>query len=274
MVETVIFAFWIAIFAILGLLIGSFLNVCIYRLPRGLNIVHGHSFCPACNHELGALDLVPVLSYLLLGRKCRYCKAPIASRYAKIELLCGVYFAMTAVFWPPQTFSWPGWLAPVGFLSAYDPTIPIAAMTLLAFCSLLVWSMIFWDIRQIPRGVYISTFIFLAVRMALVPDQLLVQITGAFLALIFALVLAVFRLMPATADFQRMHFTAGIGLIGLSAGLWVVQPALAVILVELLVINLFSRRRGQNTQKQASLLWRTMPLQALLIASVTQLIYA
>lgn len=81
---------------IFGLVIGSFLNVCIYRIPEGRTIVKGHSMCMSCGHELGPLDLVPLFSWIFLKRKCRYCGAPIASRYAKIEGLTGIVFAVLA----------------------------------------------------------------------------------------------------------------------------------------------------------------------------------
>lgn len=84
-----------ALYALLGLLIGSFLNVCVYRIPRGESVAAGRSHCPACGHVLGPLDLVPVASYLLLGKKCRYCKAPIASRYAQVEALTALFFTFS-----------------------------------------------------------------------------------------------------------------------------------------------------------------------------------
>ena len=80
-------------FGVFGLVIGSFLNVCIYRIPEGRTIVKGHSMCMSCGHELGAPDLVPLFSWLFLKGKCRYCGSPISSRYAKIELLTGLVFA-------------------------------------------------------------------------------------------------------------------------------------------------------------------------------------
>jgi prepilin signal peptidase PulO-like enzyme (type II secretory pathway) len=89
-------------FAILGLLIGSFLNVCIYRLPRGESVVTGRSHCPACGHFLGPLDLVPVISFLALGRRCRYCQQPISPRYAQVESYAGALFAIgTLLLTPP-----------------------------------------------------------------------------------------------------------------------------------------------------------------------------
>ncbi len=81
-----------------GLVIGSFLNVVIWRLPRGGSIASPTwSYCPRCEHRLGAIDLVPVLSFLFLRARCRYCKTPISWRYPAIELLTGLLFL--AVTW-------------------------------------------------------------------------------------------------------------------------------------------------------------------------------
>ncbi len=85
-----------ALFGLFGLIIGSFLNVCIYRLPEKRTIVKGHSMCMTCGHELGPLDLFPLFSWLFLRGKCRYCHAPIASRYAIIEGVTGTVFAVLA----------------------------------------------------------------------------------------------------------------------------------------------------------------------------------
>ncbi len=75
-----------------GLLIGSFLNVCIYRMPQDLSVVRPRSFCVACKHPIAWYDNVPVLSYLLLRGRCRYCKAVISARYPVVELLTGALF--------------------------------------------------------------------------------------------------------------------------------------------------------------------------------------
>lgn len=92
-----IYAFFIVFFTLLGFVIGSFLNVIIYRIPAGRSVSKGHSMCMTCGHTLGALDLVPVFSWLFLRGKCRYCGAPIASRYAKIESFTGLTFGIAAV---------------------------------------------------------------------------------------------------------------------------------------------------------------------------------
>lgn len=76
----------------LGLVVGSFLNVCIWRLPRNESVIRPPSHCPVCHTPLRARDLVPVLSFLLLKGKCRYCQAPISWRYTIVELATGVMF--------------------------------------------------------------------------------------------------------------------------------------------------------------------------------------
>ena len=80
-----------AIFA-LGLAFGSFLNVCIYRLPLGLSVVSPGSGCPNCKREIRFCDNIPVLSWLLLRGRCRNCKSSISPRYLVVELLVGALF--------------------------------------------------------------------------------------------------------------------------------------------------------------------------------------
>lgn len=73
-----------------GLCLGSFLNVVLYRLPRGMSIVAPRSFCPNCRHQVRWYDNVPVLSYLILRGKCRDCGAKISWRYPAVELVTGL----------------------------------------------------------------------------------------------------------------------------------------------------------------------------------------
>lgn len=84
---------------ILGACIGSFLNVCIYRLPLGQSVVYNPSHCPGCGHRLKALDLVPLLSYMLLKGRCRYCSVIIPARYPLVELTAAVFFGAAYQFW-------------------------------------------------------------------------------------------------------------------------------------------------------------------------------
>src|SRR5690554_1921784 len=73
-----------------GLTAGSFLNVLIYRWPRGEPVVFSRSYCPSCGHKLGWKDLFPVASFFWLQGRCRYCGRPISRRYPVVELLGGL----------------------------------------------------------------------------------------------------------------------------------------------------------------------------------------
>ena len=75
-----------------GILIGSFLNVCIYRLPEGKSVVSPPSACSTCGHRLGFLDLIPIFSYVFSGGRCRHCGAKYSIQYPLIELLNGILY--------------------------------------------------------------------------------------------------------------------------------------------------------------------------------------
>ena len=81
---------------LLGLILGSFLNVVTYRMPRHLSIVRPRSVCPRCNAPIAPRDNIPVFSWLILRGRCRHCDKPISLRYPLIELATGVLFAGTA----------------------------------------------------------------------------------------------------------------------------------------------------------------------------------
>jgi len=105
---------WLAIvfLAAMGACVGSFLNVVIYRMPRGESIVHPGSHCPRCNRAIAWYDNIPVLSYLALGGKCRYCRTPISPRYGLVELITAVLFvALYDAFYRVGMHSWMGNLA-------------------------------------------------------------------------------------------------------------------------------------------------------------------
>jgi leader peptidase (prepilin peptidase) / N-methyltransferase len=115
-----------AILALLfGLLIGSFLNVCIYRWPRDLSVVRPRSHCPSCGKMIAWYDNVPVLSFLLLRGRCRHCKARIPVRYPIVELMTGALFFY--------------------FVYALGPTV--AALKMCVLAALLV-GLIFSDLEE------------------------------------------------------------------------------------------------------------------------------
>lgn len=121
-----------------GLVTGSFLNVCIYRIPAGESIVYPPSHCPRCNTRLSALDLVPIVSWLRLGGKCAYCGGPISARYPAVELLTGVLFAV----------AWVNTVTAAGF-------IKIAVL----FSLFVVVAFIDLDHQIIPDGLVLTIFL-------------------------------------------------------------------------------------------------------------------
>ncbi len=90
MMEVIIYA----IIFIIGTLFGSFFTLAIYRIPLGLNIIYGHSFCPNCKNKLKFKDLIPIISYITLGGRCRYCKEKVRIRYLLLEVLSGFTFLL------------------------------------------------------------------------------------------------------------------------------------------------------------------------------------
>jgi leader peptidase (prepilin peptidase)/N-methyltransferase len=112
----------IAAAAVLGCVVGSFLNVVIHRLPRGESIVRPRSRCPGCGASIAAFDNVPILSWLWLRGRCRRCRAPISWRYPAVEALTGALFA--AIAWrhglAPDTLLWMAFAAALVAAAAID----------------------------------------------------------------------------------------------------------------------------------------------------------
>ena len=97
----------VAVAGLLGCFLGSFLNVCIHRLPRNESVVHPPSRCYACGTRVAWYDNLPVIAYLLLRGRCRWCGSPFSPRYLVLEVVTGILTAATAwwvlsghVLWP------------------------------------------------------------------------------------------------------------------------------------------------------------------------------
>lgn len=97
-----IFWFFISFSFLIGISIGSFLNVCIARIPEKKSIVSPPSNCPKCGHGIKFYDNIPLLSYLILFGKCRNCKTPISLRYPLVELLTGILSMMLMFYYGPS----------------------------------------------------------------------------------------------------------------------------------------------------------------------------
>ena len=79
---------------IIGTLLGSFTTLAVYRIPKSENILNKRSYCPKCNHQLGFWDMIPILSYLFLRGKCRYCKDKVRIRYLVLEVFSGIIYTI------------------------------------------------------------------------------------------------------------------------------------------------------------------------------------
>jgi prepilin signal peptidase PulO-like enzyme (type II secretory pathway) len=90
-----VLTYYVSVAGLFGLLFGSAINAMVWRLHVGRSWVRGRSECPECGHTLSSMDLVPVLSWIALGGKCRYCRAPIKD-HPIVEVLTGVVFALSA----------------------------------------------------------------------------------------------------------------------------------------------------------------------------------
>ncbi len=102
--------YWTAVSFVLGGVIGSFLNVVVYRFPRRESLVRPRSHCPHCGTFIKWYDNIPVLSWLVLRGRCRVCHAPISLRYPMVELVAASSFTLAWLYWGP---SWPllaGWV--------------------------------------------------------------------------------------------------------------------------------------------------------------------
>ena len=97
----------LTILLLLGLAVGSFLNVCIHRIPRGQSLVYPSSRCPGCGYELRWFDNIPVVSYVSLLGRCRKCRARISLRYPLVEVATMALFAMHGL-----SFGWTALLVP------------------------------------------------------------------------------------------------------------------------------------------------------------------
>jgi len=132
----------VVIFGLVGIVIGSFLNVCIDRLPVGESLLRPASRCPACGHRIASKDLIPVFSYLWLRGRCRYCQAPIPRRVLWVELGTGLMFAF--LWW------WYGLSPELGITSFY-------------FCLLIVILVI-----DLERGLILNKVVYPAIAIALI----------------------------------------------------------------------------------------------------------
>jgi prepilin signal peptidase PulO-like enzyme (type II secretory pathway) len=217
--------------AIIGLCLGSFVNALVWRIHEKRDFVKERSICPNCHHVLSALDLIPLISWLWLRGRCRYCSKPISAQYPLVELTLAVNFVLSYIFWPTHLTENGNWmlfctwlLCSVGLLAlaVYDsrwmllpnkilyPTFFIAAvgnalyLLLYSFdksgfvagwvTAVIVASGLFWLLYVISKGRWIG---YGDVRLGLVTGTLLHNPTLSFLMIFLASLFGVIFALPS-----------------------------------------------------------------------------
>ncbi|MET3635830.1 MULTISPECIES: prepilin peptidase [Curtobacterium] len=155
-------AAWViaALAGVLGLAIGSFLNVVVHRVPVGISVVAPPSACPRCDHPIRRRDNVPVLSWVLLRARCRDCAAPISARYPAVEAVTAVLFVVVALVVPQ-----PLGAATLG--EAFGRTVLLGALLFLMAVSVAL-SLIDLDTHRLPNAVVYPAAVVLLVLLGAV----------------------------------------------------------------------------------------------------------
>lgn len=199
----------ITFIGVFGLLIGSFLNVVIYRVPAGLSIVSPPSACPRCGAEIKPYDNIPVLSWLALRGRCRNCAEPISPRYLFVELATGVFFALVAWrFWPHLGVQTDASHAVAGILT-------LLAYLYLAAIS-VVLALIDLDTHKLPNAIVLPSYLvgvgLLGASAALTGNwgALITAVIGAAAAFLLFFVLAM--AVPGGMGFGDVKLAGVLGL--------------------------------------------------------------
>ncbi len=159
---------------ILGLLVGSFLNVVVYRVPSGMSVVSPPSACPGCGSGIRAYDNVPVLSWMALRGKCRACREPISSRYPLVEAGVGVFFAVVALWWAVSAGISTSSITGGGSLTGPGPTnvggVVAGGLVLVAFLWLagvsVALALIDLDTHRLPNAIVLPSYLVGGVSLA------------------------------------------------------------------------------------------------------------
>ena len=178
-----------------GLVVGSFLNVVIHRVPRQQSVVRPRSRCPGCGAEIGPRDNIPVLSWALLRGACRSCSAPISPRYPFIELSTGALFVLAALRFGPRPET-------VAFAMLFAALVAITAIDI--------------ELRVVPKKIVWPTFgagillLGFAAVVAGEPRRLLDMAGGSAGA--FAVLFAIHLISPKGMGFGDVRLAALLGL--------------------------------------------------------------
>jgi leader peptidase (prepilin peptidase)/N-methyltransferase len=229
-----------------GLLIGSFLNVVVWRVPRGESLVAPASHCPNCGHPIRAYDNVPVLSWLVLRGRCRDCRARIAVRYPLVELGTGVAFALVTAWWATTRLS----EAP----SIVGAIVELAAWLYLAAITIAL-ALIDLDVYRLPNAIVLPSYVVVAVLLgttALLEGDgwaALRSLIGGVALLLFYLVVALIAPRGMGLGDVKLAGVLGIGMAWVGWGPWAVGAFAAFLLGGLFgIVLLLVRRAGRKSR--------------------------
>lgn len=170
---------YLVLFFVYGLLVGSFLNVCIYRIPLNQTVVTTPSHCMSCNHKLAWYDLFPLFSYLFLGGKCRYCKTKISMQYPVVEGLNALLYMLTFL------------------MVGVDTVQRLVACLLICLLNsaLIVLSVIDIRTQEIPFKINVFIFVLAVIMVIIDRANWLEHIIGFFIISVPFFVLMLFNAM-------------------------------------------------------------------------------
>jgi leader peptidase (prepilin peptidase)/N-methyltransferase len=196
--------------AVLGLAVGSFLNVVVYRVPNGQSVVAPASACPRCGHEIRPRDNVPVLSWLVLRGRCRDCSAPISARYPFVEATTAALFALVAgLVVPALDTAAPG-------LSVAVPVIVLIALLYLMAISIAL-TLIDVDVHRLPNAIVLPAYpvlaVLLAASSAMSGDWVALGRAGIGLAALGAMYLALALAVPGGMGLGDVKLAGVLGMV-------------------------------------------------------------
>lgn len=206
-----VFVFALVCAGVFGALIGSFLNVVVYRVPAGRSIVSPPSACGSCGTEIKGYDNIPVVSWLVLRGRCRTCRSAISVRYPLVEAATAAAFALVA---------WWFWAGPQAPEHSSAPALAAGVLTVVAFLYLtaisIALALIDLDTHRLPNAIVLPSYLVGAVLLgtaAIVggdPTALLRAAIGAAALFLFYLVLALVR--PDGMGFGDVKLAGVLGL--------------------------------------------------------------
>jgi leader peptidase (prepilin peptidase)/N-methyltransferase len=158
--QGIMLAYLVGVVGVFGLLIGSFLNVVIYRVPNGMSVVSPPSACPTCGNHIKSYDNIPVVSWLMLRAKCRNCKTKISARYPLVESATAIFFGVVAVTNIPRLLS--------GELSAREITAGVLSLAAFLYLAGITVSLALIDLdtHKLPDAIVLPAYVVGAVVFA------------------------------------------------------------------------------------------------------------